>query len=283
MNLLKKSALLVGLMTAFGLTHANVSSDVHVYPGYAANNTAEEVDFPEIKESYLDQVHRYEAVEALQMNNGLTKDQIRHIFGHPNFSEGLFNVRTWNYVLALRQPGTQDYKICQLRVDFDKQDGDYIAKSHYWKGAGCAALDTPRVITETVVNNVPVVVEKQVLPEPKQHVNVVFNFDRSDAGNIVGGVEDVRTLANQIIADQPPMVYVAGYADRFGNAAYNKRLSEKRAVTVTQLLQQYGVDASKIKLGGLGSTEQFKRCEGAAKSPALLKCLEENRRVEVKW
>lgn len=40
----------------------------------------------------------------------------------------------------------------------------------------------------------PVIIEKEVLPEPKQHVNVVFNFDRSDAGNIVGGVEDVRTL-----------------------------------------------------------------------------------------
>lgn len=281
MNLLKKSALLVGLMTAFGVANAEVSSDVHVYPGYAANNTAEAVDFPEIKESYLDQVHRYEAVKALQMSNGLTKDQIRHIFGHPNFSEGLFNVRTWNYVLALRQPGTQDYKICQLRVDFDKQDGDYIAKSHYWKGAGCAALDT--VKTQTIVNNVPVVVEKTVLPEPKQHVNVVFNFDRSDAGNIVGGVDDVRVLANQILADQPAVVYVAGYADRFGNVAYNKRLSEKRAITVTQLLQEYGVDGAKIKLGGLGSTEQFKRCEGAQKSPALLKCLEENRRVEVKW
>ena len=281
MNLLKKSALLVGLMTAFGVANANVSSDVHVYPGYAANNTAEVVEFPEIKESYLDQVHRFEAVEALQMSNGLTKDQIRHIFGHPNFSEGLFNVRTWNYVLALRQPGTQDYKICQLRVDFDKQDGDYIAKSHYWKGEGCAALDVAKVKTETVIQNVPVIVPG--LAEPKQHVNVVFNFDRSDAGNIVGGVEDVRTLANQILADQPAVVYVAGYADRFGNAAYNKRLSEKRALTVTQLLQEYGVDSSKIKLGGLGSTEQFKRCEGAAKSPALLKCLEENRRVEVKW
>jgi outer membrane protein OmpA-like peptidoglycan-associated protein len=281
MNLLKKSALLVGLMTAFGVANAEVSSDVHVYPGYAANNTAEAVNFPEIKESYLDQVHRYEAVEALQMSNGLTKDQIRHIFGHPNFSEGLFNVRTWNYVLALRQPGTQDYKICQLRVDFDKQDGDYIAKSYYWKGAGCAALDT--VKTQTIVNNVPVVVEKTVLPEPKQHVNVVFNFDRSDAGNIVGGVDDVRVLAKQILADQPAVVYVAGYADRFGNVAYNKRLSEKRAITVTQLLQEYGVDGAKIKLGGLGSTEQFKRCEGAQKSPELLKCLEENRRVEVKW
>ena len=40
MNLLKKSALLVGLMTAFGVANAEVSYYVHVYHCYASNNTS---------------------------------------------------------------------------------------------------------------------------------------------------------------------------------------------------------------------------------------------------
>lgn len=63
MNLLKKSTLLVGLMTAFGVANAEVSSDVHG-TGYAANNTAKAVNFLEIKESYLDQVHRYRSCRS---------------------------------------------------------------------------------------------------------------------------------------------------------------------------------------------------------------------------
>lgn len=291
MNIFKNSTLCVGLMGVFGfsISGAAIYSDAHVHPDYGVNNTAEEVWFPEISTSYLKQIHRYEVVDTLQMSNGLTKDQIRHIFGHPHFSEGILNVKMWNYVLAVRQLGTQNYKICQLRIDFEENKNNDIVKSHYWKGDGCAKLDVPMVKTEvkTVVKNVPVVVEVEkaihILPEPKQHVNVVFNFDRSDAANIVGGVEDVQVLAGYILADQPMMVYVAGYADRLGNAAYNKKLSEKRAATVTQLLQKYGIDGSKIKLGGLGSTEQFKQCQGGPKTAELTKCLEENRRVEVKW
>lgn len=267
MNILKKSIALVGLLSIFGTVQA------------------EEVWFPEVERSYLDQVQRYEVSDAVQISNGLTKDQIRHILGNPHFSEGVFNVKMWNYVLDLRIPYTQEYRRCQLRIDFDSS---FLAERHVWRERECHQMiidalqqPKPQIIEKAVP--MPVVTERTVYPEPKQQVNVLFNFDKHDAGNIIGGIGNVRILAQQILAENPPMIYVAGYADRLGQSDYNVRLSNRRAETVVKLLQEYGVDGSKIKLGGLGSTDKFIACEGKAKTPQLVDCLKQNRRVEVKW
>lgn len=265
MKFLKQSIVCLGLMSAF------------------VTVSAEEVWFPEVEQSYLDQVQRYEVSDAVEISNGLTKDQIRHILGNPHFSEGLFNVKMWNYVLDIRIPYTQEYRRCQLRIDFDSSS---LAERHVWRQQECHqmildALQEPK--PQIIVQERVVVEPTNAYPEPKQQVNVLFNFDKHDAANIIDGVGNVRILAEQILAEQPNVVYVAGYADRLGQNEYNVRLSNRRAETVVRLLQQYGVDGSKIRLGGLGSTDKFKACTGQAKTPELVECLKLNRRVEVKW
>ena len=75
-------------------------------------------------------------------------------------------------------------------------------------------------------------------------------------------------------------IVITGYTDRIGSGQYNQKLSERRALAVKTYLASKGLEASRLKARGKGEADPVVVCTDK-KLPALISCLEPNRRVEV--
>jgi OOP family OmpA-OmpF porin len=128
------------------------------------------------------------------------------------------------------------------------------------------------VVQETVV--APVVVPFRL------SLDALFDFDSATLKANADAALD--TLAQQIADAQYGTVDIVGHADRIGPAPYNQRLSERRALAVSEYLAAHGIDSSKISFAGVGSREPVTgtACKGR-RGARLLTCLQPDRFAEV--
>ena len=93
-------------------------------------------------------------------------------------------------------------------------------------------------------------------------------------------LDDVVAKANQLNLE---VIIAVGHADRIGSAAYNQKLSEKRAASVKDYLVAKGVPANRVYTEGKGSKQPVTKpdqCKGA-KSAKVIACLQPDRRVDI--
>ena len=107
----------------------------------------------------------------------------------------------------------------------------------------------------------------------------LFAFNSAKLGPNQPKLDEVAQVmtANSDISS----VTIVGYTDRIGSKAYNQKLSEQRAASVKSYLEGKGVASARLTAVGKGEADPVIECKDEKKRPALIKCLEPNRRVEI--
>ena len=123
--------------------------------------------------------------------------------------------------------------------------------------------------------------------EEPASASLFFEFDRavmqaSEAAKLDKLVELLRAKGLRRLE-------ATGHADRIGDAAYNLRLSERRADAVKAYLVGRKIDAALVQTSALGEGEPVSgdACVDLGpenrRNAALVECLQPDRRVELTW
>ncbi|AIK17137.1 OmpA family protein [Glaesserella parasuis] len=247
---MKKTIFFRGVLSAIAITITACGSLSKV----SDEGTTEKPVFPKIPESKFNhdgsQFGSWPNWENVrQIEKGMNKDQLYNLIGRPHFSEGLYEVREWDYAFNYREKGV--HKICQFKILFDK---NMNAQSFFWYPNGCNGNSSFNLVGD-----------------------FLFDFDKDIL--TTKGREVVDNVAEQLKSSGAEKVKLVGYADRLGSEEYNLDLSQRRANMVKARLVEQGIKVP-IEAVGYGKANQVKACDGES-GQALRDCLRPNRRVEI--
>lgn len=134
---------------------------------------------------------------------------------------------------------------------FDNHQSEWMAGMGLGLNFGGGAKPAPAPVIEEPA---PVVYEEPVQPETvRVELEVLFDFDRANVKE--GSYADIQNLAEFMNQYSQLTTTVEGHTDSVGAAAYNQKLSERRADAVRKVLvEQYGVDSSRVSSVGYGES-----------------------------
>ncbi len=111
--------------------------------------------------------------------------------------------------------------------------------------------------------------------------DALFDFDRADVKP--EGKAMLDDLVRVLQGAQYEVILAIGHTDRIGSAAYNQKLSVRRADAVKRYLAGKGVAPNRIHAEGKGKTQPLTKpadCKMKNRK-ALIACLQPDRRVDV--
>ncbi len=111
--------------------------------------------------------------------------------------------------------------------------------------------------------------------------DALFDFDKADLKP--EGKAMLDDLTRVLQGAKYEVILAIGHTDRIGTAAYNQKLSVRRAEAVKKYLVAKGIEPNRIYAEGKGKTQPLTKpadCKGK-KGKALIACLQPDRRVDV--
>jgi OOP family OmpA-OmpF porin len=109
----------------------------------------------------------------------------------------------------------------------------------------------------------------------------LFAFDKSVI--TPDGKKALDDAGTALKSQQAQEIHVVGHADRLGSAAYNQKLSTRRANAVRDYLVSTGIATDRISASGVGETQPVTKpedCRGK-QSAKVIACLQPDRRVDI--
>jgi OmpA-OmpF porin, OOP family len=146
----------------------------------------------------------------------------------------------------------------------------------------------PEPVAEVVTPKPAPVAAKLDTPAPSRatwSTEVLFEFERAELAP--EGRKLLDDLAQKLLAMDLESVAATAHADRIGGAAYNERLSARRAETIRSYLADKGLPEKLLHVESKGEREPVtgERCNEMGpenkQNAKLVACLQPDRRVEI--
>ncbi len=248
---------------------------------------AQGVSFPPREASYRSDGIVVAADTVRLLQPGVSKDQVRQLIGNPHFSEGLFEVREWNYILKL--PSVEGGLIeCQLQLRFDERSQ---LRSRHWQAEACAAAEGGTLVAGGKASAVVASSgaadagsAQDAAGDRWTEGDLVFPFGRSSLDDLrAADRARLKGLVTRTVRqlDSVERIVVIGHADRVGPDSRKQSRALARAHAVAEAFTAKGIAPGIIEVVGRSDTEPMSACPSQPPLAELLACLTPDRRVSV--
>jgi len=200
----------------------------------------------------------------------------------------------WQQAAAMKQHADfacASPKIAELEVQLvwtghEKWTSGWSHAEPYARIAENLAYEAQRELDACALKHAPTapaVIERIVVEQRSLATDVLFTFNRAGVEYLApGGKQKLDALAAELKTWKTlTHIQLVGHTDRLGSDRTNQQLSQRRSDAIKRYLLSQGITVERIEARGRGESQPIVQCHVQRSPPALIECLQPNRRVDM--